>query len=159
MFKKLDEKGLKIIYDHLKPVVYKANSYIIKEGEPLEFMLFVTHGTVWTFETSKRSERNTISVKPLHRGELYGEEVVTWSMRFGSYSSYPVSTKTVKSHTKVEAFVLKAKDMKAIASKSWTLFRKLPRSTESNAKLYTSAAASAIQDSWRSHRKKKAKIQ
>lgn len=48
----VDEDALEFICDSLKPVVYPENSYIILQGEPLDKMLPITQGVVWTYKSS-----------------------------------------------------------------------------------------------------------
>ncbi|KAM1037922.1 hypothetical protein ACFX13_033408 [Malus domestica] len=47
-----DRRVLDAIMRHLKPVNYADGSYIIREGEPLDRMLFITQGSVLTYKTS-----------------------------------------------------------------------------------------------------------
>ncbi|KAG7994986.1 hypothetical protein I3843_01G086300 [Carya illinoinensis] len=47
------EDALKLIScDFLKQVYYNENSYIVREGEPLDALLFITRGIIWTYTTS-----------------------------------------------------------------------------------------------------------
>ncbi|GMN44233.1 hypothetical protein TIFTF001_013432 [Ficus carica] len=52
MLENMDEKVYNTIYSYLKPVVYQENSFIIRKGEPLDLMLFITQGVVWSFGSS-----------------------------------------------------------------------------------------------------------
>lgn len=45
MFINMDARVLKAICEHLKLVIYNEDTYIIREGEPLEKMFFITRGT------------------------------------------------------------------------------------------------------------------
>ncbi|GMN44439.1 hypothetical protein TIFTF001_013638 [Ficus carica] len=45
----IDDQVYEEIIKHLKPVSYAENIYIIREGEPIGHMLFVTQGVVWVF--------------------------------------------------------------------------------------------------------------
>ncbi|KAL5568093.1 hypothetical protein UlMin_024668 [Ulmus minor] len=98
--------GYKIICNYLKPVTYSENTYIIRKGEPLDMMLFITQGIVWSFnETSME--------KCLQKGDYFGEELLDWKLKDSKsdFTTFPISTKNVKTHTKVEAFALKAANL------------------------------------------------
>lgn len=114
-FENMDEVELKVISDRLKPQLYPEKTHIIREGEPLDQMLFITQGTVWQYETNC-----TTTTKHLKRGDYYGEELAKWSRTHEalSDSQCPTSTATVKSQTKVEAFVLNVNDLVNAISKS-----------------------------------------
>ncbi|KAL5568117.1 hypothetical protein UlMin_024692 [Ulmus minor] len=94
----------KTILNYLKPKIYPESSYIIRKGEPIDLVLFITQGVVWSFGETSPMER-------LKRGDYYGSELIEWKLKSTSYSAFPISTKNVKSHTKVEAFVLLAADL------------------------------------------------
>jgi cyclic nucleotide gated channel len=105
---------LKIICAILEPMIYTEGSYIIREGEPLDMMFFVTRGNVLTFKT--KTNNGTIELIEKEKDSWYGEELLTWAERSSSkLSTLPISTVTVKSHNKVEVFALKAlKALKAL---------------------------------------------
>ena len=104
---------LQLICEFLKPLYYNEDNYIIREGEPLNVMLFITQGNVWCFKTSNGEDSE--GPQCIEKGEFYGEELLHWGFKFnGSFSpklsDFPISTKTVKTFTKVEAFALKEKN-------------------------------------------------
>ena len=79
IFKDMDEKVLNVICDHLKPVLYAENTHIIREGDPLDQMLFIAQGTVWVYTASshgRRSISTNKTTKRLEKGDYYGEELV-----------------------------------------------------------------------------------
>ncbi|GMN44433.1 hypothetical protein TIFTF001_013628 [Ficus carica] len=45
----IDDQVYEETIKHLKPVSYAENSYIIREGEPIGHLFFVTQGVVWVF--------------------------------------------------------------------------------------------------------------
>ncbi|KAM1020980.1 hypothetical protein ACFX15_041388 [Malus domestica] len=119
--KKLEDmnaKVLKMMCDYLKPVTYSENSFIFRTGDPLDCMLFILKGTMWTFASSDSQAGNGIAsmaTKPLGKCDFYGEELLDWASN--CFTKVPVSNKNVKSQTKVEAFVLMAKDLATIVSR------------------------------------------
>ncbi|KAB2598802.1 cyclic nucleotide-gated ion channel 1-like [Pyrus ussuriensis x Pyrus communis] len=125
--KDMDERALTLMCDYLKPVTYIENSFVFRMGDPLDFMLFIIEGTIWTYALKDSQVGNGISsmvTKPLRKGHFYGEELLDWASE--SFTELPVSSKHVKSQTKVEAFVLMAKDLETVVSRSkpsWHLLK------------------------------------
>jgi cyclic nucleotide gated channel len=109
---------LQLICEFLKPLYYNEDNYIIREGEPLNAMLFITQGSVWCFKTSNGEDGE--GPQCIEKGEFYGEELLEWGFN-GSpspkLSDFPISTKTVKTFTKVEAFALTANDLKILVAR------------------------------------------
>lgn len=116
MLQNNDEEVYKEIIRHLKPVTYAENSYIVRKGEPIRCMLFVTHGVVLIFGDDSKS------CIAKEKGDYYGDELVVWQLNSGSYSDIPISSANLQSHTEVEGLVLKAVDLKHILSKYWWKF-------------------------------------
>ncbi|CAB4313478.1 unnamed protein product [Prunus armeniaca] len=140
MLQSIDERVLKMICDHLKPVIYTENSYVIRAGEPLDLMLFITQGIIWTFagtsagdgsvqlNGSSSSSSSTSITKCLEKGDFYGEELLSRISTYISFSDLPICTENVKCHTKVEAFALLAKDLRRVVSEFWWYFPDLKNS-------------------------------
>jgi cyclic nucleotide gated channel len=109
---------LQLICEFLKPLYYNEDSYIIREGEPLNAMLFITQGSVWCFKTS--NDENSEGPQCVEKGDFYGEELLEWGFNSSpspKLSDFPISTKTVKTFTKVEAFALTANDLKILVAR------------------------------------------
>jgi cyclic nucleotide gated channel len=117
----LENKGeylRRLICESLKPLYYNEDSYIIREGEPLNAMLFITQGSVCCFKTNNGENDNGVVSGPhcIEKG-LYGEELLEWgfnSSPISKLSGLPISTKTVKTLTRVEAYALTANDLKIL---------------------------------------------
>lgn len=130
----MDEDVLKEICHHLDPVIYPNGSYIIREGEPLDMMFFITQGIVLTYTTDagRTSTSGSSTTTRLEKGDCYGKELLSWAETSAtSFSDLPKSTRTVKSHKKVELFALQAADLQSILSKFPGHFSELPRSADS----------------------------
>uniref|UniRef100_A0A2N9HUX9 Cyclic nucleotide-binding domain-containing protein n=1 Tax=Fagus sylvatica TaxID=28930 RepID=A0A2N9HUX9_FAGSY len=142
----LSEDILVRICDALKPVFYDEHSYIVKEGDPIDAIFFITKGIAWTYATSNKGEGTVL--KSLVEGQFFGGELLEWVKKskntWNDLSEFPVSSKILKTHTKVEAFALMAHDLGQILSyyKLWGLDREPLNST----------AACKIQAAWRHHR-------
>ncbi|ONI08179.1 hypothetical protein PRUPE_5G162000 [Prunus persica] len=106
----LDE--LKEICEHFKPVIYAKDSFIIREGEPLEMILLITQGTVRTYTTSSGGKNHPSKPKCIEKGDFYGEELITWASKFPPSTELPISYENVRSKTRVEAFALTADYLK-----------------------------------------------
>ncbi|KAM1798632.1 hypothetical protein ACFX12_032682 [Malus domestica] len=118
-----DRQVLDAIMEHLEPVNYADGKYIIREGEPLDRMLFITQGSVLTYKTSGIGGGSSSSgIIRLAKGEFYGEELIGWAAASTSFSDLPISAKTVKSHSKLEVFALVADDLRLVVSKFPTQF-------------------------------------
>ncbi|KAL0382424.1 UNVERIFIED_CONTAM: Cyclic nucleotide-gated ion channel 1 [Sesamum calycinum] len=52
MFEKMDDQLLDAMSDRLKPVLYTDDSYIVREGDPVDEMLFIMRGKLLTVTTN-----------------------------------------------------------------------------------------------------------
>ena len=119
----MDEQILDAVCDRLKPVLYTKNSCIIREGDPVEEMLFIMRGNLVSVTTNggKTGFYNAAYLKP---GDFVGEALLTWALDPEPSSNLPISTRTVKALSEVEAFALVAEDLKAVASQFQRLHHK-----------------------------------
>ncbi|XP_041013896.1 cyclic nucleotide-gated ion channel 1-like [Juglans microcarpa x Juglans regia] len=101
-----EELLYEIICKFFKQVQYNENSYIVREREPLDVMIFVVKGIVWTY-TSNHGDKTEC----LKKGDHFGRDIVEWALKSPGLSDLPLSTRTLKCHTKVETFCLKAGDL------------------------------------------------
>lgn len=121
IFEKMDDQLLDALCDRLKPALFTEKSFIIREGDPVEEMLFLMRGTMLTMTTNGGRTGFFNSVH-LNAGAFCGEELLTWALDpRPSSSSLPISTRTVQAVTDIEAFALTAEDLKFVASQ----FRRL----------------------------------
>nr|XP_011470495.1 PREDICTED: cyclic nucleotide-gated ion channel 1-like [Fragaria vesca subsp. vesca] len=142
---------LKMICEHLKPVIYTEDNYIVQDGKPLGMMFFITQGLTWSYTTEHinggRTSFDSSSNEWLKKGDFYGEVLLNWAFKSPSFSALPISTRTVMSQEKVEAFTLRASDLKSIVYKFWWHFTKELEQVE--LEQWENAAASSIQGAWR----------
>ncbi|XP_062005700.1 cyclic nucleotide-gated ion channel 1-like [Rosa rugosa] len=116
----MDVKVLKMICEYLIPVSYRDHSFIFRTEEPMDRMLFITKGFVLTSPTSD-SNPSVIEKRSLKSGGFYGdEELLTWvaSKENPCLSDLPTLKENVKCHSKVDCFVLLAKDLRTVVSRS-----------------------------------------
>ncbi|XP_027350569.1 cyclic nucleotide-gated ion channel 1-like [Abrus precatorius] len=155
MFEKMDEQLLDAMCDRLKPVLYTEKSYIVREGDPVDEMLFIMRGKVSTM-TTNGGRTGFFNSLFLMAGDFCGEELLTWALDPNSSSNLPISTRTVETISEVEAFALMADDLKFVASQ----FRRLnSKQLQHTFRFYSSQwktwAACFIQAAWRRYWKKK----
>ncbi|KAG6670818.1 hypothetical protein I3843_Q035200 [Carya illinoinensis] len=134
LLKKMDQQLWDPLVDRLKPVLYTQDSYIVREGDPVDEMLFIMRGNLATFTTNA--------------GDFCGEELLTWALYPQSSTKFPISTRTVEAKTEVQAFALMAEDLKTVASQ----FRKLHCKELQHT--FKTWAACFIQSAWRRYSKK-----
>ncbi|XP_028791080.1 cyclic nucleotide-gated ion channel 1-like [Neltuma alba] len=155
MFEKMDEQLLDALCDRLKPVLYTEKSAIIREGDPVDQMLFIMRGNLATMTTNggRTGFFNSFVIKA---GDFCGEELLTWALDPNSSSNLPISTRTVESLSEVEAFALMADDLKLVASQFRRLHNKHIQHTFRYYSLqWRTWAACFIQVAWRRHCKRK----
>ncbi|KAH9731596.1 Cyclic nucleotide-gated ion channel 1 [Citrus sinensis] len=151
MFEKMDDQLLDAMCDHLKPVLYTEKSFIVREGDPVEEMLFVMRGNLVS-TTTYGGRTGFFNAVYLKAGDFCGEALLTWALDPQSSSNRPLSTRTVQALTEVEAFSLMADDLKSVASQ----FRRLHSKQLQHAfRQWRTWAACFIQAAWRRHSKKK----
>uniref|UniRef100_A0A6N2KJ93 Cyclic nucleotide-binding domain-containing protein n=2 Tax=Salix viminalis TaxID=40686 RepID=A0A6N2KJ93_SALVM len=155
VFEKMDEQVLDAMCDRLKPVLYTEESYVVREGDLVDEMLFVMQGKLST--TTTNGGRTAVFIPEyLEAGEICGEELLTWALDRHSSSNLPISTRTVRTITEVEAFALMADDLKFVASQFRQLHSKQLRHTlRFHSQQWRTWAACSIQAAWRRYSKKK----
>jgi len=155
MFEKMDEQLLDAMCDRLKPVLFTEESYIVREGDPVDEMLFIMRGKLLTI-TTNGGRTGFFNSEYLKAGDFCGEELLTWALDPHSSSNLPTSTRTVQTLSEVEAFALKADDLKFVASQFRRLHSKQLRHTfRFYSQQWRSWAACFIQAAWRRYSKRK----
>ncbi|GMH15887.1 hypothetical protein Nepgr_017728 [Nepenthes gracilis] len=155
LFANMDERLLDAICERLKPSLYTENTYIVREGDPVEDMLFVIRGHLES-ETTDGGRSGFYNRGLLKEGDFCGEELLTWALDPKAGGNLPSSTRTVKALTEVEAFALRAEELKFVASQ----FRRLhSRQVQHTFRFYSQQwrtwAACFIQAAWRRFMRRK----
>ncbi|XP_059634363.1 cyclic nucleotide-gated ion channel 1-like [Cornus florida] len=155
MFDKMDEQLLDEIYDRLKPVLYTENSLIVREGDPVDEMLFVMSGKLSSASTDG-GRTGFFNKVYLMAGDFCGEELLTWALAPHYSASLATSTRTVQAVTDVEAFALMPDDLKFVATQYRCLHSKqLQHTFRFYSQQWRTWAACFIQSSWRRYRRMK----
>lgn len=151
----MDERLLDAICERLKPCLFTESTYIVREGDPVDEMLFIIRGRLESV-TTDGGRSGFFNRGFLKEADFCGEELLTWALDPKSGSNLPSSTRTVKALTEVEAFALTAEELKFVASQ----FRRLhSRQVQHTFRFYSQQwrtwAAIFIQAAWRRYSKRK----
>ncbi|XP_035545940.1 LOW QUALITY PROTEIN: protein CNGC15b-like [Juglans regia] len=155
LFDQMEERMLDAICERLKPALCTQGTFLVREGDPVNEMVFILRGHLDPFTTGggRAGFFNSCRIGP---GDFCGEELVTWALDASSSPVLPSSTRTIKAITEVEAFAIEAEDLKFVAAQ----YRKL-RSKELKHKFrfysqqWRTWAACFIQIAWRRYKKRK----
>ncbi|XP_057446741.1 probable cyclic nucleotide-gated ion channel 20, chloroplastic isoform X2 [Lotus japonicus] len=159
LFSLMDEPILDAICERLKQTTYIQGSRVLNKGGLVEKMVFVARGKLESIgEDGTRV--------PLSEGDVCGEELLTWYLEHSSVSTdgkkikLPgqglLSSRTIKCLTNVEAFSLRAADLREVTL-LFTRFLHSPRvqgALRYESPYWRSLAATRIQVAWR-YRKKR----
>ncbi|XP_058731455.1 putative cyclic nucleotide-gated ion channel 8 isoform X1 [Vicia villosa] len=155
LFANMDERLLDAICERLKPSLYTEATYIVREGDPVDEMLFIIRGRLESV-TTDGGRSGFFNRGVLKEGDFCGEELLTWALDPKSAANLPSSTRTVKAMSEVEAFALEAEELKFVASQ----FRHIhSRQVQHTFRFYSQQwrtwAAIYIQAAWRKHLKRR----
>jgi len=151
----MDDQLLDAICERLTSTLSTKDTYIVREGDPVNDMLFVIRGTLESSTTNggRSGFFNSITLRP---GDFCGEELLTWALIPNPNASYPLSTRTVRSLDEVEAFALRADDLKFVASQFKRLHsKKLQHAFRYYSHQWRTWGSCLIQAAWRRFKKRK----
>ncbi|GKV49987.1 hypothetical protein SLEP1_g56705 [Rubroshorea leprosula] len=155
MFEKMDEQLIDAMCDRLKPVLYTEKSYIEREGDPVQEVLFIIRGNLVS-TTTNGGITGFFNAVNLKAGDFCGEALLTWALDPQSSSHRPISTRTVQALSDVEAFALLADDLKFLAPQHRRLHSKQPQNIfRFYSVQWKTWAASFIQAAWRRYCRRK----
>ncbi|CAL9106241.1 unnamed protein product [Musa textilis] len=155
LFENMDERLLDAICERLKPTLFTENTYILREGDPVDEMVFIIRGRLESI-TTDGGRSGFFNRSFLKERDFCGEELLTWALDPRSGGNLPTSTRTVKALKEVEAFALNADELKFVAGQ----FRRLhSRQVQHTFRFYSQQwrtwAACFIQAAWRRHARRK----
>ncbi|XP_021825978.1 probable cyclic nucleotide-gated ion channel 16 isoform X2 [Prunus avium] len=154
-FAQMDDQLLDAICERLESSLNTRNTYIIREGDPVNEMLFIIRGQLES-STTDGGRTGFFNSITLRAGDFCGEELLTWALMPTSSLNLPCSTRTVKSLTEVEAFALRAEDLKYVANQFKRLHsKKLQHAFRYYSHQWRTWGACFIQVAWRRFRKRK----
>ncbi|KAI8549738.1 hypothetical protein RHMOL_Rhmol06G0048600 [Rhododendron molle] len=155
VFQRMDEQLLDALCGRLEQFLYTEGSFIMWEGKPVDAMFFVMDGKLAS-STTNGGSIGFFNMEYLERGDFGGEELLGWALDPHSSTKLPFSTRTVKALSEVDALVLKADDLKIVASEfRWSHDKQLRHFFRYYSQQWRTWAACFIQARWRRHRRKK----
>ncbi|KAL3532913.1 hypothetical protein ACH5RR_006434 [Cinchona calisaya] len=154
-FSQMDDQLLDAICERLVSSLSTEGTYIVREGDPITEMLFIIRGRLESSTTNggRTGFFNSIKLQP---GDFCGEELLAWALLPKSTTNLPSSTRTVRALVEVEAFALRAEDLKFVANQ----FRRLhSKKLQHTFRLYShhwrTWAACFIQAAWRRYKRRR----
>lgn len=154
-FSEMDDQLLDAICERLVSSLNTKDTYIVREGDPVNEMLFIIRGELES-STTDGGRTGFFNSTTLKSGDFCGEELLTWALMPSSDLNLPSSTRTVKSLTEVDAFALRAEDLKFVASQFKRLHsKKLQHAFRYYSHQWRAWGACFIQAAWRRHKRRR----
>jgi cyclic nucleotide gated channel len=153
-FSQMDDQLLDAICERLVSSLSTAGTYIVREGDPVTEMLFIIRGRLDSSTTNggRTGFFNSIALRP---GDFCGEELLAWALLPKSTVNLPSSTRTVRALNEVEAFALRAEDLKFVANQFRRLHsKKLQHTFRFYSHHWRTWAACFIQAAWRRYKRR-----
>ncbi|PIN14736.1 K+-channel ERG [Handroanthus impetiginosus] len=154
-FSQMDDQLLDAICERLVSSLSTEGTYIVREGDPVTEMLFIIRGRLESSTTNggRTGFFNSITLRP---GDFCGEELLAWALLPKSAVNLPSSTRTVRALVEVEAFALRAEDLKFVANQFRRLHsKKLQHTFRFYSHHWRTWAACFIQAAWRRYKRRK----
>lgn len=151
----MDDQLLDAICERLVSSLSIQGTYIFREDDPVNEMLFIIRGQLESSTTNggRSGFFNSITLRP---GDFCGEELLTWALMPSSSLNLPSSTRTVRAFTEVEAFALRAEDLKFVSNQFKRLHsKKLQHAFRYYSHQWRTWGACFIQAAWRRFKKRK----
>ncbi|MCD7453076.1 hypothetical protein HAX54_019508 [Datura stramonium] len=153
-FSQMDDQLLDAICECLVSSLNTKETYIVREGDPVNEMLFIIRGQLES-STTNGGRSGFFNSITLSSGDFCGEELLTWALVPNPNLNLPSSTRTVKCLTEVEAFALRAEKLKFVANQFRRLHsKKLQHAFRYYSHQWRTWGACYIQAAWRRHRRK-----
>ncbi|XP_049346270.1 cyclic nucleotide-gated ion channel 18 isoform X1 [Solanum verrucosum] len=153
-FEQMDDQLLDAICERLVSTLSIMGTYVVLEDDPVNEMLFIIRGQLESSTTNggRSGFFNSITLGP---NDFCGEELLTWALLPNS-TQLPASTRTVRTLSEVEAFALRAEDLKFFAVQFKRLHSmKLQHAFRYYSHQWRTWGACFIQAAWRRYMKKK----
>ncbi|EOY31626.1 Cyclic nucleotide-gated channel 17 isoform 2 [Theobroma cacao] len=153
-FAQMDDQLLDAICERLVSSLSTEGTYLVREGDPVTEMLFIIRGRLESSTTNggRTGFFNSIVLRP---GDFCGEELLAWALLPKSTMNLPSSTRTVRALVEVEAFALRAEDLKFVANQFRRLHsKKLQHTFRFYSHHWRTWAACFIQAAWRRYKRR-----
>ncbi|KAK9676683.1 hypothetical protein RND81_11G093400 [Saponaria officinalis] len=154
LFDQMDERMLDAICERLKPALCTEGTFLVREGDPVNEMLFIIRGNLDSY-TTNGGRTGFFNCSRIGPGDFCGEELLTWALDPRPSVILPSSTRTVKALSEVEAFALRAEDLKFVAAQFRRLHSKqLRHKFRFYSHQWRTWAACFIQAAWRRYKRR-----
>lgn len=153
-FSQMDDQLLDAICERLVSSLCTEGTYLVREGDLITEMLFIIRGRLESSTTNggRTGFFNSIILRP---GDFCGEELLSWALLPKSTLNLPSSTRTVRALVEVEAFALRAEDLKFVANQFRRLHsKKLQHTFRFYSHHWRTWAACFIQAAWRRYKRR-----
>ncbi|KAK2994086.1 hypothetical protein RJ640_024350 [Escallonia rubra] len=154
-FAQMNDQLLDAICERLVSSLSTEGTYIVREGDPTDEMLFIIRGQLESSTTNggRSGFFNSITLGP---GDFCGEELLTWALMPNSTLNLPSSTRSVRALSEVEAFALQAEDLKFVSSQFRHLHsKKLQHAFRYYSHQWRTWGACYLQVAWRKYKRRK----
>ncbi|CAL8126573.1 unnamed protein product [Prunus armeniaca] len=105
LFHKLEDVILDNICDLVRPIIYSKGEKLIREGDPVQRMMFIVRGRIQRSQCLSKGFQATSVLEP---GSFFGDELLPWCLRRPFSSRLPPSSATFTCMESIEAFGLDA---------------------------------------------------
>ncbi|KAL5202969.1 hypothetical protein ABZP36_013921 [Zizania latifolia] len=154
LFQHMDDLVLENICDRVKSLIFPKGETIVREGDPVQRMLFIVRGHL---ECRQEMRNGATSCCTLGPGNFSSDELLSWCMRRPFMERLPASSSTLVTMESTEAFGLEAADVKYVTQHFRYTFTndKVRRSARYYSPGWRTWAAVAVQLAWRRYKHRK----
>ncbi|CAK7323001.1 unnamed protein product [Dovyalis caffra] len=151
LFHNLDDLILDNICDRVKPLVFSKDEKIIREGDPVQRMVFIVRGRI---KSSQSLSKGMVATSVLEPGGFLGDELLSWCLRRPFIDRLPASSATFVCIESTEAFGLDENHLRYITDHFRYKFanERLKRTARYYSSNWRTWAAVNIQFAWRRYR-------
>ncbi|KAF5958734.1 hypothetical protein HYC85_005959 [Camellia sinensis] len=148
IFQSLDDLILDNICDRVKLLVFSKDEKIIREGDPVQRIVFIVHGHV---KSSQNLSKGIVATSILEPGGFLGDELLSWCLRRPFMDRLPASSATFTCLESTEAFGLDANHIRYITDHFRYKFanERLKRTARYYSSNWRTWAAVNVQLAWR----------
>ncbi|KAL6614369.1 hypothetical protein ACP70R_036639 [Stipagrostis hirtigluma subsp. patula] len=154
LFQHMDDLVLENICDRVKSLIFPKGEIVVREGDPVQRMLFIVRGHLQSSQTLRNGATSCCMLGP---GNFSGDELLSWCLRRPFLERLPASSSTLATLESTEAFGLDAADVKYVTQHFRYTFTndKVRRSARYYSPGWRTWAAVAVQLAWRRYKHRK----
>ncbi|XP_008777824.2 cyclic nucleotide-gated ion channel 2-like [Phoenix dactylifera] len=151
LFHNLDDLILDTICDRVRPLVFSKGEKVIREGDPVQRMVFIVWGQL---KSSQHLSKGMVATCMLGPGNFLGDELFSWCLRRPFVDRLPASSATFECVEPTEAFGLEAPHLQYITEHFRYKFsnERLKKTARYYSSNWRTWAAVNIQLAWRRYK-------